>query len=118
MPVEERRRAALRQQVTATWGEEAAETLFELMTPAGHKLATRQDIEALERRMDRRFTALESSVDGRFAVLDERLEAMEHRIIGAVERRVADSVTLQTKTLVFSQLGAVVVIAGLAFGLR
>jgi hypothetical protein len=107
MPVEERRRAALRQQVTATWGEEAAETLFELMTPAGHELATRQDVAVLQQSMDHRF-----------AVMGERLEAMEHRIVGAVERRVADSVTLQTRTLVVSQLGAVVVIAGLGFGLR
>jgi hypothetical protein len=107
MPVEERRRAALRRQVTATWGEEAAETLFELMTPAGHQVATRQDLAGLQQNMDHRF-----------AVMDQRLEAMEHRIIGAVERRIADSVTLQTRTLVVSQLGAVVVIAGLAFGLR
>jgi hypothetical protein len=100
MPVEERRRAALRQQVTAAWGEEAAETLFELMTPAGHELATRQDVASLQQNMDHRFAV------------------MEERIVGAIERRIADSVTLQTKTLVFSQLGAVVVVAGLAFGLR
>jgi hypothetical protein len=34
------------------------------------------------------------------------------------ECRMADAVSTQTKTLVFSQLGAVVVVAGLAFGLQ
>jgi hypothetical protein len=81
--------------------------LFELMTPAGHEVATRQDVASLQRNMDHWF-----------AVMDERLEAMEHRTIGALERRIADSVTLQIRTLVVSELGAVVVIAGLAFGLR
>jgi hypothetical protein len=36
----------------------------------------------------------------------------------AVDRRIADAVSLQTRTLVISQLVALVVIASLAFGLR
>ncbi len=44
--------------------------------------------------------------------------AMEHRLIGVFERRISDAVTTQTRTLVFSQLGALVVIAALAFALR
>jgi hypothetical protein len=118
MPVEERRRVALHRQVSATWGEEAAETLFDLITPAGHELATRRDVASLEARMDERFAAAQARTDGRFDVIEERLGALEHRLLAAFERRIADAVTTQTRTLVLSQLGALVVIAGLALGLR
>ncbi|MGH3441956.1 MAG: hypothetical protein ACRDUY_07910 [Nitriliruptorales bacterium] len=118
MAVEERRRVALRQQVAATWGEEAADTLFELVTPAGHDVATKGDILRLEERMDARFAA----VDARFASVEqrlvERMESLEHRLVGVFERRIADAVTSQTRTIVLSQLAALVAIAGLAFGLR
>jgi hypothetical protein len=118
MPVEERRRLALRDHVVASWGEEAAETLFELVTPAGHELATRQHLHEFEQRVDARFSALEERIEGRFAAMEERADAREHRMTAAFERRIADAVTAQTRTLVFSQLGAVVTIAALAFGLR
>lgn len=114
MPIEDRRRLALHQHASATWNEEVADTLLELVTPAGHELATKQDLDRLEQRVDRRFERLES-----------RLEAFESRVGGSLhelgerfERRIADAVTTQTRTLVFSQLGALVVIAALAFGLR
>jgi hypothetical protein len=47
-----------------------------------------------------------------------RMESLEHRLSATFERRFSAAVTTQTRTLVFSQLGAVVVIAGLAFGLQ
>lgn len=107
MPVEERRRVELRNVVTSAWGEEAADTLFDLMAPSGHELATRQDIEALRRDMDHRFDRM-----------DARFDALEHRLLERFERRIADAVTSQTRTLVFSQLGALLAIAAIAFGLR
>lgn len=56
------------------------------------------------------------TVEHRFDLLEQRLEEMEHRIIGAFERRLQAATTAQTRTLVFSQLAAVVTIAALAFG--
>lgn len=125
MPVEERQRIALHHRIVAAWGEEAADTLFELIAPAGHELATRQDLErgferidhrfaVMEERIDHRFEALEERIDHRFTALDARFAALGERF----ERRIADAVTTQTRTLVLSQLAALVVIAGLAFGLR
>lgn len=111
MPVEERRRVALHRLIAAAWGEEAADTLFELVAPSGQDLATRQDLASLERRLDARFEAMDERADA-------RVEKLEHRLTATFERRMADAVTAQTRTLVFSQLGALVAIAALAFGLR
>jgi hypothetical protein len=96
MPVDERRRLALRAHIAESWGEEAAQTLFELVTPPGQELATRQDVRELH----------------------HHIEGAEQRITATVERRITDAITTQTRTLVFSQLGALVTIAALAFGLR
>lgn len=103
MPIEARRRMALHHHASATWGEKVADTLLKLITPAGHELATKADLERLSEQLDRS----EARVGQRLAELGERFE-----------RRIADAVTAQTRTLVLSQLGAIVAIAALAFGLR
>jgi hypothetical protein len=118
MTVEERHRIALHPAAARTWGEEVADTLVERVAPSGHELATRADVEALDRRLDARFAAVDERLDARFEAVDLRLESMEHRLMATFERRIADAVTSQIRTLVFSQLAALVVIAGLAFGLR
>jgi hypothetical protein len=123
------RRIALHRAAAGTWGEEVADTLVELVAPSGHELATRADLGDFERRMDERFAAMDARWDARFDAMDERLTAMDerwdvrleslgHRLSATFERGIADAVTSQTKTLVLSQLAALVVIAGLAFGLR
>jgi hypothetical protein len=136
MTVEERRRIALHRAAAGAWGEEVADTLVELVAPSAHELATRADIEgthaaieatradiaALDRRVDERFAEMDARWDARLAAMDERwdtrLEALGHRLTATFERRIADAITSQTRTLVLSQLAALVVIAGLAFGLR
>jgi hypothetical protein len=143
MTVEERRRIALHRAAAGTWGEEVADTLVELVAPSGHELATRADIgatradveatradveatradiAALDRRVDERFAEMDARWDARLTAMDERwdtrLEALGHRLTATFERRIADAITSQTRTLVLSQLAALVVIAGLAFGLR
>jgi hypothetical protein len=113
----------------ASWGEEVADTLVDLVAPSGHELATRADIqgllaamEAMDARWDERFAVAERRWDERFAAAEQWHEAglagLEHRLTAAFERGIREAVTTQTMTLVISQLVAVVVIAGLAFGLR
>jgi hypothetical protein len=114
MPVEERRRHELRAHVAGTWGEEAATTLFELLPPAGDDAVTRTYLDGRFGDVDQRFAAIEQ----RFDRLEAQIEASEHRLTALLERRISDAVATQTRTLVFSQLGALVVIAALAFGLR
>ena len=134
--VEERRRSALHRAAAASWGEEVADTLVELVAPSGHELATRRDIQevlasiaALEERRQADLAALREQLHAmdqrwgeRLAATDERwgqqLEATEHRLSASFERGISAAVSMQTRTLVFSQLGALVVIAALAFGLR
>jgi hypothetical protein len=151
MAVEERRRIALHRAAAASWGEEVADTLVDLVAPSGHELATRADIqgilaamEAMDTRWDERFAAAEQRRDERFVAWEQRwderfvaweqrwdersaseeqrheagLAGLEHRLTTAFERGIREAVTTQTMTLVISQLVAVVVIAGLAFGLR
>jgi hypothetical protein len=147
LAVEERRRIALHRAAAASWGEEVADTLVDLVAPSGHELATRADIEgilaaleAMDARWDERFAAAKRETDQRFAAVEQRfaaaeqladerfasfehklqsgLDGLEHRLTAAFERGIREAVTTQTMTLVISQLVAVVVIAGLAFGLR
>jgi hypothetical protein len=96
MAVEERRRIALHRAAAETWGEEVADTLVELVAPPGEDPASRRDIEEVL----------------------SAVAASEQRLSATFERRISDAVSMQTRTLVFSQLGALVVIAALAFGLR
>lgn len=128
MPVDERRRSVLRHQATTALGEEAADTLFELIAPAGHEPATRRDLERGLERVDRRFEQVDrrferidqrfEHVDQRFSMLELRMDQRFAELTAILERRVADAVTSQTRTLVLSQLAALVAIAALAFGLR
>jgi hypothetical protein len=106
MAVEERRRIALHRAAAASWGEEVADTLVELVAPSGHELATRADIRGIldamaamderwdersaaqearwdersvaqEARWDERFVALEARWDERFTALQKQLQIMD-----------------------------------------
>ena len=139
MPVEERRRAQLRAAATASLGEEAADTLMELVTPAGEDPATHGDIKgvltamdalderlsgqltAMDKRWSERLTAMDERWSERLDAMDQRWEqrslAMEHRLTATFERGLREAITSQTRALVVSLLVSVVAIAGVAFGL-
>jgi predicted nuclease with TOPRIM domain len=88
-------------------------------------------MDRLEGRMDRLDGRMDR-LDGRMARLEERLGGVEaevrglgeridgivHRVNADAERRFTDLVTGQTRSLMLSLFGTVVVIAALAFGLR
>jgi len=128
MPVEDRRRAALRRAAAASFGEEAADTLMELVTPAGQDPATRADMrgvlaamDAMDERLTAQLVAMDERWSERLDAMDERweqrAEAMEHRLTATFERGLREAITAQTRALVVSLLVSVVAIAGLAFGL-
>lgn len=113
MPVEERRRLALHRAASESWGEEVADTLVELVTAAGHEVATRRDVEGVLAAMD----AMDARWSERLDAMDARSAAMEHRLTATFERGLREAITSQTRALVVSLLVSVVAIAGLAFGL-
>jgi hypothetical protein len=80
--------------------------------------ALEERIEALDGKWEIRFGALEERIEALDERWDARIDGLRHELLSALDRRIADAVTLQTRTLVLSQLVALVVIAGLAFGLR
>ena len=132
MVVEEPDRSALLRAVAQTLGQEAADTLSELLPPSGDRPATKRDIDGVLTAMNARFEgtdaqfeavnaqleALRAQVGGYGHSFDDKLDNVVDRITASFERRISDAITTQTRTLVFSQLGALVVIAALAFGLR
>lgn len=119
----------LHRTVSEAWGEEAADTLFELVAPAGDRVATGRDVETLRGEIEAQGiglrgeieaqgTELRGAIEAQGTELRREMEAMEHRIVGSFERRLNETFTAQTRTLLVSQLAALVTIAGLAFGLR
>ena len=107
MAVDERRRVELFERLSAALGQEAATTLSELLPPRGGDVATTDDV-----------TYVVTEMRSESAQIRSEMEAMEHRLVTVFERRISQAVTAQTRTLVVSQLAALVAIAALAFGLR
>ena len=91
--------------MTASLGEEAANTLMELVTPAGQDPATRADIHGVLPALD--------AMDARW---EQRSQAMEHRLTATFERGLREAITSQTRAMVMSLLVSVVAITGLALG--
>lgn len=135
MPIDERDRRALVRAAADSWGEEVATTLSELLPPTGSRPATQADVEgvlaaldAMDERFEGRLDRAEARLDrveegvtglrGDVQVLTERIDGIVHQVSADAERRFTDLVTAQTRSLMLSLFGTVVVIAALAFGLR
>jgi hypothetical protein len=63
------RRLEVCEQARAQWGDGPAETLMELVVPAGQDMATRQDVE-------RSVASLRADMEVRFARLEERISGL------------------------------------------
>ena len=118
MAIDESDRRALLRAAAQSWGQEAADTLSHLLPPSGDRPATGRDIEGVLAAIDALDTRLSSRIDVLEERFDLKLESSGDRITAAFERRISDAVTTQTRTLVFSQLGALVVLAALVLGLQ
>jgi hypothetical protein len=79
MSIDERRRHALYERLEAVLDPEHADTLMELLPPVGWAdVATKQDLLALEQRMDLRFEALETRLEATFSTGLSDLRAEMH----------------------------------------
>jgi len=97
MTVDERARHELYEQLARVLGTEAATTLIEHLPPAGWSdVATKRDLDELERRVDLRF------------------DALEQRMLAAFRGELVAAVTTQTRTMIFTMAGTVVSLAAVA----
>jgi hypothetical protein len=80
--VSDARRLEVYEQARAQWGDGPAETLMEMVVPAGQDMATRQDVEASAGRLGGLFQALEArlaALEARVAALEARFDRLEAR---------------------------------------
>jgi hypothetical protein len=108
--LDERARHELFLRLEQALGAASAETLMEMLPPVGWAdVATRRDLAALEERMDLRFEALE-----------QRFELSEYKLLAAFRAELLEQSNViggQMRTLVFANVGSVLSIAALAFGI-
>jgi hypothetical protein len=83
MAITEAERHAMATKLEEILGEVVAMTLMEHLPPVGWgDVATRRDLDALERAMHLRFEAVDrrfDEIDRRFEVVDRQFEALDHR---------------------------------------
>jgi hypothetical protein len=94
MAIEERRRSELYEGLAAVLGPEVAATMFELLPAPGTEPASRADLEALDRRLDGRFTDIDrrfAEIDHRFELVDERFDRVDERF-DHLEQRLDDRI--------------------------
>jgi len=109
MALDERARRELFLRLEQALGPESAEALMEMLPPVGWAdVATKRDLDALEERMNLRFD-----------LVDQRFEASEHKLMAAFRGELlaqTNAINDQVKTLIYTNVGTVVSIAVLAFG--
>lgn len=67
--------------------------------------------------MDARFDAFEQRMDDRFAMVDQQFDTLRNELLAAFRGELVSAVALQTRTIVFSVVGAFTALGGLAMTL-
>ncbi|HZQ78669.1 MAG TPA: hypothetical protein VFE55_15140 [Acidimicrobiia bacterium] len=110
MALDDRARHELFLRLEQALGPESAETLVEMMPPVGWAdVATKRDLDALEERMNLRFE-----------IVDQRFDALEHKLLAAFRGELlaqSNIITAQTRTLLVANVGTILSLAALAFGI-
>jgi hypothetical protein len=80
MSVDERSRLQLAEAAKRVFGADEGITLMELLPPVGWAdVATKQDLAALEGRIDARFDSVEARTDTRFERMEARFDRVDAR---------------------------------------
>ena len=85
MPPGEAQRLQLYEQLVKEFGDEPAMTLMESLPPVDwHELATKDDLAALEERVNARFEVVDARFDAlRVEVVDARFDALRFEVVDA-----------------------------------
>ena len=128
LAIDERRRSELYDGLAAAIGPEAAVTMFELLPPQGTELATRADIDRIERRIDgleHRISGVDGRIDGLEQGLNQRIDGLEQRmddqldvlrneLLAAFRGELVTAVSGQTRAVIVATATATFGIGGLA----
>ena len=118
--MDERARHELFLRLEQLLGAESAGTLMEMLPPVGWAdVATKRDLDTLEERMNLRFELVDQRFEALEQRLDQRFEASEHKLLAAFRAELlaqSNVISAQTRTLIKANLGTVVSLAALAFG--
>lgn len=107
MGVTEQQRHALLTWFEEQMGPERAATMMELMPPAGAaELATKRDLDDLERRLDARFAAIDARFDAQDARFGATLEAMRSATL-----RTVGTWLFASQAAVIAAMGVIVALA-------
>jgi flagellar motility protein MotE (MotC chaperone) len=83
MAPDERSRVEASQALTEQLGPAAAAALMECIPPFGwHEIATKRDLDELERRIDLRFDAIEAKFEAKLEKLEAKFEALQGNLVG------------------------------------
>jgi hypothetical protein len=119
MAPDERSRVEASQALTEQLGPAAAAALMECIPPFGwHEIATKRDLDELERRIELRFDAVEAKFEAKLEKLDSKFEKLdskfEGRLVGMqghLEGRLHAEATRMIKWTVTSIFGGIAAIA-------
>ncbi len=119
MALDERARHELFLRLEQVLGPESAETLMEMLPPVGWAdVATRQDLNGLEERLDLRFGLVDQRFEALEQGLDQRFEATENKLLAGFRAELlaqSNVISAQTRALIKANLGTVLSMAALAF---
>jgi hypothetical protein len=108
MVLESQRLRSLERRLREVLGEEHARTLMENLP--GTDMATRRDIDALERGIDIKLGALRSDIDELEERVDLKLESLENRLLAAFRSELMH----QTRTFFIGMVGSMATVGVLA----
>lgn len=112
MTIDEHTRHGIHTWFVEAMGERYGDGLMSMLPPTGWAdVATKQDLAQLEDRLELRFDNVEQRfehgfgmIDQRFGMIDQRFETMEYKVLGALDRRLTDSM----RALFFAVAGLLV----------
>jgi hypothetical protein len=116
MAIDERTRHELHQRLDAVLGGDAAATLMAHLPPTGWgDVVTREYLDLALGAQDARVDARFAQMDRRIAGLESRIDAVKHEILAAVRGELITAIGMQTRTMVFAMIAALVSLGSIAF---